>query len=525
MQYNKVDEKIIENLKNIVGKDNVIVDKEALENYSHDETPLYKSMPEAAVKPGSTEEVSHIMKLAYDNNIPVTPRAGGTSLSAGAVPIHAGIVLSLERMNKIKEIDEKNLMVIVEPGIITEQLGNELIKYGLFFPPDPVSLDSCMIGGNIAECAGGPRAMKYGVTKNYVTGLEAVLPDGEVLKIGGKLLKNVTGYDLIDLIIGSEGTLAIVTEATLKVLPLPEIIVDLLIPFKCVEDAVQFAIDILQQGLMPAAIEFMEGDVYRIVAKYLKRKLPFEQANAHTIVEIDGNDKEQVRKTYDKIGDIALKYNALDVFVGESVTDREKIWEPRKNTGDALKELVNPVTREDLIVPKDRIPELIKKLKDCVKKYGANLYAFGHLGDGNIHADIGMIDYSNKNIDYSDEHTDDKEIGRNGDKENRKQGEKGSFEVRKLGRWEKRKEIANRKFQLNSQHINNTEKINKMRREVYEITLSLGGAITAEHGIGLSKIQYLEMALDKTQIEIMKKIKMIFDPKNILNPGKIFTSL
>ena len=494
MQYNKVDEKIIENLKNIVGKDNVIVDKEALENYSHDETPLYKSMPEAAVKPYSTEEISQIMKLAYDNNIPVTPRAGGTSLSAGAVPIHAGIVLSLEKMNKIKEIDEKNLMVIVEPGIITEQLGNELTKYGLFFPPDPVSLDSCMIGGNIAECAGGPRAMKYGVTKNYVTGLEAVLPDGEVLKIGGKLLKNVTGYDLIDLIIGSEGTLAIVTEATLKVLPLPEIIVDLLIPFKCVEDAVQFAIDILKQGLMPAAIEFMDGDVYRIVAKYLKRKLPFEQANAHTIVEIDGNDKEQVRKIYDKIGDIALKYNALDVFVGESATDRERIWEPRKNTGDALKELVNPVAREDLIVPKDRIPELIKKLKDCVKKYGANLYAFGHLGDGNIHADIGM-------------------------------GGKGSFEVRKLERWEKRKEIANRKFQLNSQHINNTEKINKMRREVYEITLSLGGAITAEHGIGLSKIQYLEMALDKTQIEIMKKIKMIFDPKNILNPGKIFTSL
>lgn len=516
MDYNKVDKKTISSLGQIVGEENIIVDKAALEDYAHDETPLYKSMPDLAVKPGSTEEVSKIMKLANANIIPVTPRSGGTSLSAGAVPIHGGIVLLLERMNKIKEIDKKNMMVIVQPGIITEQLGNELAKHGLFFPPDPVSLDTCMIGGNIAECAGGPRAMKYGVTKNYVLGIEVVLPDGTVQRYGGKLLKNVTGYNIIDLIIGSEGTLAIVTEATLKVLPVPTVIIDLLVPFKCVEDSVNFALDVLRTGLMPAAIEFMEGNVYRIVAKYLKRKLPFEQANAHTIVEIDGNDKEQVRKTYDKIGDIALKYGALDVFVGESTKDKEKIWEPRKNASDALKEMANPVAREDLVVPKDKIPELIKKLKNCVKKYSANLYAFGHLGDGNIHADIGMVDYSDKNIDYRDDHTDDKKTGRN--------GEKGSFEVTKLGRSEKRKEISTDKCQSQSLRINDTEKINKMRREIYAITLSLGGAITAEHGIGLSKIEYLEMALDKKQLEIMRSIKKIFDPKNILNPGKIFTN-
>ncbi len=247
MNYNKVDEKIVEKLKSIVGAENVILDKEALENYAHDETPFYKSMPEAAVKPNSTDEVSKIMKLAYEGNLPVTPRGGGTCLSAGAVPIYGGIVLSLERMNRIKEIDKNNLMVVVEPGIINEQLGKELAEHNLFFPPDPVSLDSCTIGGNIAENAGGPRAMKYGVTKNYVTGLEVVFPDGTITKIGGKLLKNVTGYDLLDLIVGSEGTLAIVTEATLRVLPLPIIIIDLLIPFKCVEDACAFAIALLRE--------------------------------------------------------------------------------------------------------------------------------------------------------------------------------------------------------------------------------------------------------------------------------------
>jgi len=507
MDYNKVDKKTISALEQIVGEENIIVDKAALEDYAHDETPLYKSMPDLAVKPGSTEEVSKIMKLANAKTIPVTPRSGGTSLSAGAVPVHGGIVLLLERMNTIKEIDKKNMMVIVQPGIITEQLGNELTKHGLFFPPDPVSLDTCMIGGNIAECAGGPRAMKYGVTKNYVLGIEVVLPDGTVQRYGGKLLKNVTGYNIIDLIVGSEGTLAIVTEATLKVLPVPAVIIDLLVPFKCVEDSVNFALDVLQTGLMPAAIEFMEGDVYRIVAKYLKRKLPFEQANAHTILEIDGNDKEQVRKTYDKIGDIALKYGALDVFVGESAKDKEKIWEPRKKASDALKEQSKLLAREDLVVPRNRIPELITRLEQCVKQYGAHLYAFGHLGDGNIHTDIGVDD-------YSDNHTDDKETGR--------QGKKGSFEVTKLERWEKRKEISNDKCQSQSLRINDIEKINKMRREIYAITLSLGGAITAEHGVGLSKIQYLEMALDKTQIEIMRSIKKIFDPKNILNPGKIF---
>ncbi len=468
MKYTKVDATIIGKLQQLLGSEHVITDPVALEDYAHDETPIYHALPEVAVKPGSTQDVSRIMQLATEYIIPVTPRSGGTSLSAGAVPVHGGIVLSLERMNAIKEIDTNNLMAIVEPGIITEQLGIELAKYDLFFPPDPVSLDSCMIGGNIAECAGGPRAMKYGVTKHYVLGLEVVLPNGKIIRIGGKILKNVTGYNLIDLIIGSEGTLAIVTEATLKLLPLPKVIIDLLVPFTCTEDAVGFTADVLKSDCVPAAIEFMEGEVYRLVAQYLKRELPFAQADAHIIVELDGNNKNQLKTQYDQIGDLALKHGALDVFVGESAQDKKKIWEPRKNTSDALKELTHPVAREDLVVPKDKIPELLQKLKDCAAKYKAQLYAFGHLGDGNIHADFS----------YSKERNTVRE-----------------------------------------------DILGKMRKEVYGITIALGGAITAEHGVGLSKIGYLEMAFSKTELDLMKNIKKMFDPHNILNPGKIFSNL
>jgi len=464
MQYLSVTPDLIKSLKKIVGDIQVIMDAESLEKYAQDETPGYHALPDIVVKPDCTDDVASILALANENRIPVTPRSGGTCLSAGAVPIHGGIVLSFERMNRIKEIDTSNLMVVVEPGVITEQLDKALAEHGLFFPPDPVSLDSCMIGGNIAECAGGPRAMKYGVTKQYILGLEIVLADGTIQRYGGKLLKNVTGYNIIDLLIGSEGTLAIITEATLRVLRRPEVIVDLLVPFESVDQAVGFAIDVLKQGLTPACIEFMEGDVYRMVAQYLDKKLPFDKADAHIIVEVDGHDKDAVKQLYDRIGDIALKYGALDVLVGESITERERIWEPRKNASDALKTIEKPIAREDLVVPKDRIPELISKIKQCTQKYQVHMYAFGHLGDGNIHADIGIP----KGMDLP------------------------------------------------------TQDVDALRSEIYRITIDLGGAITAEHGIGLSKIKFLELALKNDQIELMHNIKRLFDPRNILNPGKIF---
>jgi glycolate oxidase len=464
MKFHPVDERIVEALTAIVGRSQVVIDKDTLDTYAHDETPLYHSLPEVVVKPATTDEVSRIMQLAHDHIIPVTPRSGGTSLSAGAVPLKAGIVLSLERMDRIKEIDEKNLMVVVEPGVITEQFDKELARHGLFFPPDPVSSDSCMIGGNVAENAGGPRAMKYGVTKNYVVGIEIVLPDGAVQRYGGKLLKNVTGYDLIDLIVGSEGTLAVITEVTLKVLPRPRHIVDLLIPYPCVENAAVFSHQILQQGFSPAAIEFMDGDVYRLVERYLGRTLPHSDAGAHIIVELDGTNKDHMRTQYDAIGDIAMTCGALDVYVGETVKDKERIWEARKKVSDALKTVAVPITREDLVVPKDRIPQLITRLKACTAHYDARLYAFGHLGDGNIHADI---------------------------------------------------------CARHSREVEHTA-IQKMRTEIYRITVSLGGTITAEHGIGHSKINFLGLALSEDQIELMKNIKTVFDRRGILNPGKIF---
>jgi glycolate oxidase len=468
-----VDAQMIAQLQAIVGPEGVDVEPEKLENFGHDETPLYQTTPEVVVHPADTNQVSRVVKMADEKMIPVTPRGGGTSLSGGAVPVHKGIVLALDRMNRIKEVDAANLMVVTEPGVITAELGKELARHGLFFPPDPVSLESCTIGGNVAECAGGPRAMKYGVTKNYVTGLEVVMADGEIVRYGGKLLKNVTGYDFVNLMVGSEGTLGIVTEITLEVLPQPKAVVDLLIPFNRIGDAAWFAVEIIRQGAAPAAIEFMDGPSIRLVEKFLARPLPFNDADCITIVELDGYDPESIRKGYEMIGQLAVTMGARDVLVGDNTPDREKIWEPRKKIGEALKTLKQILCREDLVVPKSRIPDLINRLDELARKSGAELYAFGHFGDGNIHTDFTVDDDGDERIDYRDD-----------------------------------------KARLDA--------VKKLRSEIYRITVDLGGTITAEHGIGLSKKDFLGLAIDSSTIEKMRQIKRIFDPKNILNPGKIF---
>ncbi len=464
--YKKLDSGILKKLKEIVGEKNVFTSPEDKEAYSHDEVAELRSEPEAVVKVHTTEEVARIMKLAQAENFPVTPRGGGQGLSGGAVPVHGGVVLSLEKMDKIIEIDQENLMVIVEPGVITGNLHREVESQGLFYPPDPASLDSCSIGGNIAENAGGPRAIKYGVTKDYVCGLEVVLPTGEIITLGGKVVKNVTGYNLIQLLIGSEGTLAIVTKILLRLLPLPKERVDLLVPFTDFQAAAKTVSEIIKSKTVPAALEFMEKDSIQAAEKILEKEIPFHEASAQLLITLDGNDKTMIENDYEKIGEICLENGALDVLVADNQQMRDKLWEARRVIIEALQALSPEriMDTQDVVVPRTKLPELLSRIREVANKYSLRIISFGHSGDGNVHVNI-------------------------------------------------IKDVPNEVWK---------EKVPKAVGEIYNLAISLGGMITGEHGIGLTRKKFLDLGLDEAQIKIMKKIKEDFDPHNILNPGKIF---
>ncbi|MEW5816209.1 MAG: FAD-linked oxidase C-terminal domain-containing protein [Spirochaetota bacterium] len=464
--YKKLDANIIQRLKQIAGDENVKVSPEDLEAYSHDEVAELKAEPEAVVKVHSTGEAAGIIKLARAEKFPVTPRGGGQGLSGGAVPVCGGVVLSLEKMDKILELDQDNLMVTVEPGVITGNLHRAVEAVGLFYPPDPASLDSCTIGGNIAENAGGPRAVKYGVTKDYVYGLEAVLPSGEVINLGGKIVKNVTGYNLIQLIIGSEGTLAIVTKILLKLLPLPKERIDLLVPFLDFKTAAKTVSDIIKSRIIPAALEFMEKDSILAVEKLIEKEVPYHDAAAHLLITLDGPDTAIIEREAEKIGELCLENNAIEVLVADTPQLRDKLWHARKMIIDALKALSPQRIMEtmDVVVPRTELPELLLKIKDVGRRYSLHIISFGHSGDGNVHVNI------IKNMPE---------------------------EV-----WK--------------------EKIPKAAEEIYKNAIALGGTLTGEHGIGLTRKNYLPLGLDNNQIELMRKIKGLFDPDCILNPGKIF---
>ncbi|NLF10625.1 MAG: FAD-binding protein [Anaerolineaceae bacterium] len=463
--YKAVTPELVEALCQIAGAENVLVDGEALERYSHDETVGLWAQPEAVVRATSTEQVSRVLRLAQRERVPVTPRGAGYGLSGGAVAVQGGIVLSTEKMNRILEIDQKNLMVTVEPGAITGDIHRAVEAEGLFYPPDPASLDSCSIGGNVAEGAGGPRAVKYGTTRDYVCGLEAVLPSGEVISIGGKLVKNVTGYSLIGLLVGSEGTLAIVTRIILRLLPLPRVQVDLLVPFDDFQAAADTVSDIIGHRILPTAMEFMEQDSLLAVERLLQREVPYRDAAAHLLIQLDGNTPAAVDADMELVGELCLQHGARDLLVARDRPTRDRLWEARRMIIDSLNH-ESPVNHmEDVVVPRAEIHRLLKGMKQISREHGVRIVSFGHAGDGNVHVNVLKDDLGDR-------------------------------------RWD--------------------ALVPRVREEIYRLALALGGTITGEHGVGATRRQYLPMALDEAQIELMRRIRAAFDPNSILNPNKIF---
>jgi glycolate oxidase len=450
-----------------VGSHCINTDEERLEVYSHDEVKgeKYKHMPEAVVFAESTEQISKVMAFANQHLIPVTPRGAGTGLSGGAVPIKGGIVLSLERMNRIVELDEETLTITVEPGVITDEIQKMAAASGLLYAGDPCSSDASFIGGNLAENAGGNKVVKYGPTGDHVMGIEVVLPDGTVDFFGGKLVKNVTGYDFINLMVGSEGTLGIITKIILKLIPLPEFTVDLLVPFKTVEEAIAFVPKIMIEAhTIPASLEFMDNASLRLAERFLNNELPYSDSAAHLIIGIEGNGREQVADEYEKIGQMCFKYGAQEVFVADNRNTREKIWKARKSIAEAISAFYPDFCMEDVVVPINKIPQLMSFVNELSQREHIETVNFGHAGDGNMHVTF--------------------------------------LSAEKTGK------VWNDKVEANL-------------KQLYKRVLELGGTLSGEHGIGIKRMPYLPMALSQSQISLIKRVKRAFDPNDILNPGKI----
>lgn len=464
MTFNRISADHLNTLYTILGKDNVLVDAEALAIYGRDETEDFSFPPDVVVKPSTSLQVSEILQLANQHNIPVTPRGGGTGLSGGSLPIHGGICLSMERFNHILEIDDKSYQAVIEPGVITQIFQEEVESRGLFYPPDPASRGSCHLGGNLAECSGGPRAVKYGVTKDYVLGLEAILPTGEIINTGGRVLKNVSGYNLTQLIIGSEGTLAVITKIIFRLIPLPKMRKVLLVAFGSLEDATSAVASIFQRGITPSALEFMEKSAVRAAEDRLGKKFPNGEAEAQLLIEVDGNYEDALNKDIEVIAEVVEKFKPLDVLLAEDKQKVADVWALRRSMGEAVKSY-SVYKEEDTVVPRANLPNLVRGVKEICGKYGITSICYGHAGDGNVHVNILK--------DKLDDAT-----------------------------WEKHLDTA--------------------IREIFQLTVSLGGTISGEHGIGYSQKSYLPIALSQAELTLMKNIKRTFDPNGILNPGKIF---
>lgn len=437
--------------------------------YSHDETPAdqYGVMPGVVVTPTTTEQVAELVKLANRRMIPVTPRGAGSGLSGGAIPIYGGMLLSVEKMNKVLEIDYANMMIVVEPGLVTNEINGLVSDHGLFFAGYPMSLESCFVGGNIAENAGGGKAVKYGVTGQYIVGMELVTPEGDVVMLGGKNVKDVTGYDLKKLIVGSEGTLGIVTKAIIKLSPKPKYQSDLLVLFEDVDTAIA-AVPVIfsKAGITPTSIEFMDKASVHTSCNYLNEHLPYQQAGSMLLVSVDGTEKEQVDLDAERIGELLMKNGALEVYVADNYTTQERVWSVRRNIAEAFKVYSPHQSLEDIVVPIGAIPTLMPKVAAISKKYDIAMPTYGHAGDGNLHTTLV------KNPAHS------------------------------MEQWYDIEE--------------------KALVELYDAVHSIGGKLSGEHGIGIKRKKYMEGLMDPVELKMMRSIKRALDPNNIMNPGKMF---
>ncbi|MBN2417332.1 FAD-binding oxidoreductase [bacterium] len=464
MKYHSLNRADIDFLIGTCDPERVFYGDAISDDFGHDELSDIHHMPDVLVKATCTEEVSEIMQYASRHKIPVTPRGEGTGLVGGAVALHGGIMLNLSLMNRILELDEENLTLTVEAGVLLMEISAFVEKHGLFYPPDPGE-KSATIGGNISTNAGGMRAVKYGVTRDFIRGLEVVLPGGEVMELGGKVVKNSSGYSLKDLIIGSEGTLAVVTKAVLRLLPLPARAISLLIPFPDLKTAIETVPEIIKSKSTPTAVEFMERDVILAAEEYLGKKFPDNSSDAYLLLTFDGNSKEEIEAAYDPVARLCLDSGAIDVFISETAERQEAIWSARGAFLEAIKASTTEMDEVDVVVPRNRVAEFITFTRRVENDHGLRIRSFGHSGDGNLHVYL-LKDDLPENA------------------------------------WNEKRETA--------------------MHTLYTLAREMGGQVSGEHGIGYAKRPYLRQWFGDAGLELMRGIKNVFDPDMILNPGKIF---
>jgi glycolate oxidase len=456
----------LEEIKSIVGPTYFFTDEESFAKYGSDETEKLHYAPQVVVKPRTAEEISKLLILCNQHLIHVTPRGAGTGLTGGALPHLGGLVISMERFNSILEIDERNLQVTTEPGVITEVLQNTVKEKGLFYPPDPASKGSCFIGGNISENSGGPKAVKYGVVKDYVLNLEIVLPTGEIIWTGSNVLKNATGYNLTQLIVGSEGTLGIVTKIVLRLIPHPKFDLLMLAPFNSVEKASEAVSAIFRAGITPSAMELMEIESIKLASKLCESTaIPItEGLEAHLIIEVDGNDLDVLMKDMEAIAEVLANFEVGELYFADDAQQKNELWKIRRKASEASV-AAGYTIEEDTVVPRAELPRLIKGVRALALDNGFKVVSYGHAGDGNLHIRINHPKY------------------------------KKSYE---------------------------NEEIQTILTKIFELVKSLGGTISGEHGIGLIQKSFMPVVFDPISMELMKGIKKVFDPNHILNAGKIF---